>query len=41
MKAFPLFLVFSWAFEITPAGLKLEKDIRRVESVSRMSGKNK
>lgn len=36
---FPLFLVFSWAFEITPAGLKLEKDIRRVESVSRNTGK--
>lgn len=36
---FPLFLVFSWAFEITPAGLKLEKDIGRVESVSRNTGK--
>jgi TolB-like protein/Flp pilus assembly protein TadD len=26
---FPLFLVFSWIFEITPEGLKLEKDIER------------
>src|SRR5512134_617350 len=26
---FPLFLVFSWVFEITPEGLKLEKGVDR------------
>jgi hypothetical protein len=32
---FPLFLVFSWIFEITPEGLKLEKDIQRESALSR------
>jgi len=36
---FPLFLIFSWVFEITPEGLMLEKDIRRGTSVDRGSGK--
>ena len=36
---FPLFLVFSWIFEITPEGLKLEKDIRREVSLSRETDK--
>ena len=36
---FPLFLVFSWVFEFTPEGLKLEKDIDRTVAVSRKSGK--
>ncbi len=26
---FPLFLIFSWAFEITPEGLRFEKDVDR------------
>jgi TolB-like protein len=36
---FPLFLVFSWVFEITPEGLKLEKDVRRDESITPLTGK--
>ena len=36
---FPLFLVFSWVFEITPQGLKLEKDVRREESITPRTGK--
>ena len=36
---FPLFLVFSWVFEITPEGLKLEKDVKREESIGPKSGK--
>jgi TolB-like protein/Tfp pilus assembly protein PilF len=35
----PLFLVFSWVFEITPEGLKLERDIDRTVSVTRKTGK--
>ena len=36
---FPLFLVFSWVFEFTPEGLKLEKDVRREESITTKTGK--
>jgi TolB-like protein len=36
---FPLFLVFSWVFEITPQGLKREKDVRREEPLLRKTGK--
>jgi TolB-like protein/Tfp pilus assembly protein PilF len=36
---FPLFLVFSWVFELTPEGLKLEKDIDRSVPVTRKTGK--
>ena len=36
---FPLFLVFSWVFEFTPEGLKLERDIDRTLPVTRKSGK--
>jgi TolB-like protein len=36
---FPLFLVFSWVFEITPEGLKKEKDIDRAASVTHKTGK--
>jgi TolB-like protein len=36
---FPLFLVFSWVFEITPEGLKLEKDIDRTAPDVRKAGK--
>ena len=31
---FPLILIFSWAFELTPDGLKREKDVDRSESVT-------
>jgi TolB-like protein len=36
---FPLFLIFSWVFEITPEGLKLEKDMDRSVSISGKTGK--
>ena len=36
---FPLFLLFSWVFEITPEGLKREKDIKREESITPRTGK--
>ena len=36
---FPLFLLFSWVFEITPEGLKKEKDIDRTASVTHKTGK--
>jgi TolB-like protein len=36
---FPLFLVFSWVFEITPQGLKLEKDVTREKSITPQTGK--
>jgi TolB-like protein/Flp pilus assembly protein TadD len=36
---FPLFLVFSWVFEVTPEGLKQEKDVRREESITPQTGK--
>lgn len=32
---FPLVIIFSWAFELTPEGLKRDKDVRREESVTR------
>jgi len=37
---FPLFLVFSWVFEITPEGLMLEKDIRHELSITPKTGKH-
>jgi adenylate cyclase len=36
---FPLFLLFSWVFEITPEGLKKEKDIDRAASATHKTGK--
>jgi TolB-like protein/cytochrome c-type biogenesis protein CcmH/NrfG len=36
---FPLTLVFSWAFEVTPDGLKREKDIDRSQSISHETGR--
>lgn len=35
---FPLALVFSWIYEITPDGLKLERDIDRSKSITRHTG---
>ncbi|MCH9006017.1 MAG: hypothetical protein IH838_12115, partial [Proteobacteria bacterium] len=31
---FPLAIFFAWAFELTPEGIKLEKDIARTESIT-------
>jgi len=36
---FPLFLVFSWVFEITPEGLKKEKDVDRTALIAHKTGK--
>ncbi len=36
---FPLALVFAWAFELTPEGLKKEKDVDRSESITQNTGR--
>jgi len=36
---FPLVLVFAWAFEMTPDGLKKEKDVDRSQSIAPRTGK--
>jgi TolB-like protein/Tfp pilus assembly protein PilF len=36
---FPVALIFSWAFEITPEGIKLESEIEPNKSIKRRSGR--
>ena len=36
---FPLVLIFAWAFEMTPEGLKKEKDVDRSQSITPQTGK--
>ena len=36
---FPLVLIFSWVFEMTPEGLKREKDIDRSQSIVAGTGR--
>jgi len=36
---FPAALIFSWAFEITPEGIKLESEIAASESITRKTGR--
>ena len=36
---FPLALFFAWAFELTPDGLKKEKDIERDQSITPVTGR--
>jgi len=36
---FPLILIFSWLYELTPEGLKLERDVDRSRSVVHHTGK--
>jgi len=36
---FPLALLFAWAFELTPDGLKREKDVDRSESITPRTGR--
>src|SRR5438552_14220569 len=36
---FPIALAFSWAFEITPEGIKLESDIEPSKSIARGTGR--
>lgn len=35
----PLVLIFAWAFEMTPEGIKLEKDVDRSQSITPQTGK--
>ena len=35
---FPFALIFAWAFEMTPDGLKREKDVDRSESITTKTG---
>ena len=35
---FPLAMIFAWAFEMTPEGLKKEKDVDRSQSITRQTG---
>ena len=36
---FPLALLFAWAFELAPDGIKLEKDVVRSESITHITGR--
>jgi len=36
---FPISLVFAWAFELTPEGIKKEKDVDRTQSITRQTGR--
>ncbi len=36
---FPVALIFAWAFELTPEGLKKEKDIERSRSITHVTGR--
>jgi hypothetical protein len=36
---FPVALIFSWAFEITPEGIKRESELAPNESIKRRSGR--
>ncbi len=39
LVAFPLALFFAWAYELTPEGLKKEKDVDRTESITHITGR--
>ena len=36
---FPLAIIFAWAFEMTPEGLKKEKDVDRSQSIASITGR--
>ena len=36
---FPIALIFSWVFELTPEGLKREKDVDRSQSIAPRTGR--
>ncbi|MDH5241592.1 MAG: adenylyl cyclase, partial [Gammaproteobacteria bacterium] len=36
---FPMALLFAWAFEMTPEGVKLEKNVDRSESITHVTGR--
>src|SRR5210317_516840 len=35
---FPIAMIFAWAFEMTPEGLKKEKEVDRSESITNVTG---
>lgn len=37
---FPIALIFAWAFELTPEGIKKEKDVDRSQSITHITGRN-
>jgi TolB-like protein len=39
MIGFPVALIFAWAYELTPEGLKKEKDVDRSESITHITGR--
>ena len=39
LVSFPVALLFAWAFELTPEGIKLEKDVDRGTSITRQTGR--
>ena len=39
LLGFPIVLIFSWAYELTPEGVKREKDVDRSESITRDTGR--
>ena len=39
MIGFPVALIFAWAFEITPEGIKREKDVDRSQSITHITGR--
>jgi len=36
---FPVALILAWAYEVTPDGIKLTKEVPRAESITRLTGK--
>jgi len=36
---FPLAMLFAWAFELTPEGIKRERDVNRSESITKQTGR--
>jgi TolB-like protein len=39
LLGFPIALIFAWAYEMTPEGLKKEKNVDRSESITRITGR--
>jgi len=37
---FPIALIFAWAFELTPEGIKKEEDVDRSQSIAHVTGRN-
>ena len=39
IMGFPLALIFAWAFELTPEGIKRESAVDRAESITHLTGR--